>query len=115
MIGDIRYRIEGKGRHPVEELRKELQHLMWKKAGIIRTEEELLGLLDDIERLKEELAGSGVEGWKKLINKLETENMLLVGEAVAKSALLRKESRGAHYREDFPGEGGEQWNKSITQ
>lgn len=68
----------------------------------------------DIERLKEELAGIGVRDWKKLVNKFETENMLLVGEAVARSALLREESRGAHYREDFPSEGGEQWIKSIT-
>ena len=44
---------------------------------------------------------------------LELENMILVAKLVAKSALIRKESRGSHYREDYP-ETREEWKKSIV-
>jgi fumarate reductase (CoM/CoB) subunit A len=47
-----------------------------------------------------------------LLDALELQNMLLVAELVTKSARLRKESRGSHYREDYP-ETRKEWNKSI--
>ncbi|OPX86943.1 MAG: Fumarate reductase flavoprotein subunit [Pelotomaculum sp. PtaB.Bin104] len=109
IIKDLESYTEGKGQLSVEEVRRELQHLMWEKAGVIRTREGLCGLVSDIEKLKEKLSETKASDFKKLINKLETGNMLLIGEAVVLSALIRKESRGAHYREDFPDEGGEKW------
>ncbi|MDD3654964.1 MAG: FAD-binding protein [Desulfotomaculaceae bacterium] len=109
---DLKSHFEKSGEHSVKEMRRDLQHLMWEKAGIIRTHEELHGLISDIEKLKEKLSETKVNDFKELINKLETDNMLLVGKAMALSALLRKESRGAHYRKDFPAEGGEQWVKN---
>jgi len=112
-IKDLESHTEGKRELSAEEVRSKLQHLMWKKAGIIRTHEELSGLVSDIEKLKERLSEAKASDYKELINKLETGNMLLVGKAVALSALLRQESRGAHYREDFPDEGGEQWVKNT--
>jgi succinate dehydrogenase/fumarate reductase flavoprotein subunit len=86
---------------------------MWEKAGVIRNKESLSRLIDELEKLKENLNSCGVNDGKELVKKLETGNMLLVGEAVARSALFREESRGAHYREDFPDEGGERWMKNI--
>ncbi|MDF9408506.1 FAD-binding protein [Pelotomaculum isophthalicicum JI] len=112
-IKDLKSHTEGKRELSVEEVCSKLKCLMWKKAGIIRTHEELSGLVSDIEKLKEKLSETRASDYKELINKLETGNMLLVGKAVALSALLRKESRGAHYREDFPDEGGEQWVKNT--
>ncbi len=44
---------------------------------------------------------------------LELKNMLLLAELVTRSALIRKESRGSHYREDYP-ETREEWKKSIV-
>ncbi|MDF9409876.1 FAD-binding protein [Pelotomaculum isophthalicicum JI] len=108
-IKDLESHTEGKKQLSVQEVRRELQDLMWEKVGVIRNREGLSGMVNDIEKLKEKLPDTEVSDYLKLINKLETENMLLVGEAVVLSALLRKESRGAHYREDFPDEAGEKW------
>jgi succinate dehydrogenase / fumarate reductase flavoprotein subunit len=54
--------------------------------------------------------------WKynlELIAYLEAENMLLVGQAIANSALVRKESRGAHYMEDHPEKDDVNWMRSV--
>ncbi|OPX90184.1 MAG: Fumarate reductase flavoprotein subunit [Pelotomaculum sp. PtaB.Bin104] len=109
IIKELKSYSEGKGQLWVGEIRREVQLLMWEKAGIIRTREGLSGIVSDIELQKEKLAVTKVSDFRQLIDKLETENMLLVGEAVVLSALIRKESRGAHFREDFPCEGGEKW------
>ena len=50
---------------------------------------------------------------KNLLDALEIENMLTVASIVTQSALLRRESRGSHYREDYP-EKDERWNRSIV-
>jgi len=114
IIKDLKSYTEGNSQlSSVEEVRRKLQYQMWENAGVIRTHEGLSGLVGSIEKLKEELFKARASDFRRLTNKLETENMLLVGEAVARSALLREESRGAHYREEFPDEGGEQWIKNI--
>jgi len=87
-----------------QEMMSRLQKLMWEHAGIVR-EESLLreGLEKIIEIEKAPL--SVVEGRRynlEWIDYIELENMLLVSRAVITSALARKESRGAHYRGDFP-------------
>lgn len=113
MIEEIKGCAEGKKELSGKEIRQELQRLMWEKAGVIRNKESLSRLIDELEKLKENLNSCRVNDGKELVKKLETGNMLLVGEAVARSALFREESRGAHYREDFPDEGGERWMKNI--
>jgi L-aspartate oxidase len=79
-----------------EEVVEAIQDLMWKDAGIVRTGE---GLRNAIQRLEELSYG--------LINPRtrrghEAQNLLIAGKLVARSALAREESRGAHYRTDFP-------------
>jgi succinate dehydrogenase / fumarate reductase flavoprotein subunit len=48
------------------------------------------------------------------IDALEVSNMITVAEAIAKSAIAREESRGAHYREDFPRRDDRNWLKHIA-
>ncbi len=91
----------------------ELKDAMWEKAGIIRTEEKLTHLLKTITGLKARLHACMVKDYKDLVRKLELKNMFFVGEAIATSALKRKESRGSHFRADYPDEGGETWIKHI--
>jgi len=84
--------------------RRDLQDLMWRKAGIIRDREGLEGTLKEIRGLTQSLRGIRVENYRELIGYLELEHMVLMGEMVCRTALLRNESRGAHYRSDYPEE-----------
>lgn len=83
----------------IPELVSELKDLMWNNVGILRTEESLLKALDMIYDLKRRFRRS-----VKCLNKEEYElrNMICVAQLIVKSALNRKESRGAHYRLDYP-------------
>ncbi|WP_414470056.1 fumarate reductase (CoM/CoB) subunit TfrA [Methanobacterium sp. ACI-7] len=99
------------------EIKKELQELMWKNVAIIRNEEGLKAALKRIGELKEMLNDMRVTNIlsynNDLLDALEIIKMLDVAELVTKSALLREESRGAHYRDDFP-EIKDEWKKSIA-
>ncbi len=84
-----------------------LQDCMGKEVGIFRVQGDLELALRELEGLKERagrvrVAGSRIynPGWHL---SRDLRNLLLVSEAIARSALLRKESRGAHSRLDFPG------------
>ena len=97
---------ESKGEENPYALHAELQQMMNDLVGIIRDEAEVQEALDKLEVLKARAAKVKVEG-TRLFNTgwhlaLDLWNMLLVSEAVAKSALERKESRGGHTRNDFP-------------
>ncbi len=99
------------------EIKKELEEVMWKNAAIIRNEEGLKAALDRIGELKEmakDMKVLDIVSYNNdLLDALEVVKMLEVAELVVKSAILRKESRGAHYREDFP-ETKDEWKKSIV-
>lgn len=80
-------------------LKQELQEIMWNNVGILRDEKGLLTALEKICSLSKKFPRS-----TKCLNKEEYEfkNMLVVSKLIIRSALQRKESRGAHYRFDFP-------------
>ena len=84
----------------------ELQDMMQDLVGIVRTEEEMRRALDGIEKLKARAAQAGIGGNREYNNgwhtALDLNNLLTVSEIVTRAALLRKESRGAHFREDYP-------------
>jgi len=87
-------------------LRTQLEALMWDKVGIVRDERGLRSALDELGFLRERVSRLKVPGdtafsmeWNEAIN---VTNLNLIGEMVARSALFRQESRGAHYRSDFP-------------
>lgn len=98
------------------EIKKELEEVMWKNVAIIRNEDGLKKALKRINELKEMSKNMRVSGMvsydNDLLDALEVTKMLDVAGLVTKSALLRTESRGAHYREDFP-ETKDEWKKSI--
>ncbi len=87
-------------------IHRDLQEVMQNLVGIFRTREDLQRALEEIEKLKEREARVSVEG-SRLFNPgwhlaLDLKCMTIVSEAVARSALVREESRGAHSRIDFP-------------
>src|SRR2546423_4353700 len=88
-------------------IRHELQQTLQDLVGIVRRESEMLRALETIAALRERTAQVRVAG-NRAFNPgwhtaLELRNLMTVSEAVARSALERKESRGAHFREDHPG------------
>ena len=96
----------GSGSSPVS-LQAELQNLMWEKAGPFRTGEKLTAALARVREMKNEelphLPLTHFESYDLDLQDLfELRAMLTTAEAVIASALARKESRGAHQREDFP-------------
>ncbi|MGC2420525.1 MAG: FAD-binding protein [Candidatus Acidiferrales bacterium] len=87
-------------------IQRDLQQVMQTLVGIFRTEEDLRRALAELDKLKARAANIRVEG-SRLYNpgwhlSQELQCMLTVSEAVARSALARRESRGAHSRIDFP-------------
>jgi succinate dehydrogenase/fumarate reductase flavoprotein subunit len=97
-------------------LRAELESLMWDKVGIVRheqgLEEALAGLGTITERAHRLKAPGGPVfnlEWGEAIN---LNNLTIVAEMVTRSALFRRESRGAHYRSDMPAS-DPQWLKRI--
>lgn len=93
---------------------EELQNIMQRYVGIVRTEEELKTALGLLEKLKSEAAKVKVDGtsqynpgWHEA---LSLKSLLISSEAVTHAASTRQESRGAHTRLDFPGE-REEWAK----
>lgn len=89
----------------------DLQGMMQDLVGIVRTEEELASALEEIAELQRRAGNTSVSGnidfnpgWHTA---LDLDNLLTVSEAIARAALERKESRGGHFRDDFPQKDGE--------
>lgn len=83
----------------VENMFVRLKNLMWNNAGIIRNGEKLNEAKEEIDKMFIELGRTYKCGSR---NEYEIRNMLSVAKVVVDFAISRKESRGAHYREDFP-------------
>jgi succinate dehydrogenase / fumarate reductase flavoprotein subunit len=99
------FSVEG-GENPYT-IQHDLQDIMQRLVGIIRTEHELKESLAEIEALKVRAKAMAVEGHRQYNPgwhlALDIVNMLTVSECIAKAALERQESRGGHTRDDFPG------------
>ena len=89
------------------EIRETLYNVMWDDVGIVRDAQSLTraaALLDDLEA---QLDATGVDSsqlafnltWHDWIN---LKNLLLVSKSIRHAAMVREDSRGAHYRSDFP-------------
>ena len=87
-------------------IHQELQQMMNDLVGIIRDGQEMKEAIEKLEVLKQKTKNLGVDGGKQFNPgwhlSLDLQNMLLVSETIAKSALAREESRGGHTRNDFP-------------
>ena len=91
-----------------------LQASMWERAGIVRNGAGLRRLLSEIAGYNERWARIQADSARELIKALELRHMLVVSEMVAHASLMREESRGAHYRTDFPDEDDANWRKTLT-
>jgi succinate dehydrogenase/fumarate reductase flavoprotein subunit len=94
-------------------LRSSLKKIMWQNAGIIRDRQGLENAVSTIMDIRHQLQRSSARTARAILVRLELEAMLTVSEAVCRSALMRQESRGAHYRLDYPEEDNGNWLKNI--
>ena len=96
----------GGGSEGPYQVQYDLQNMMQQLVGIVRLQNEMEQALDGIEKLKARAAKVGVQGHREYNpgwhTALDLNHLLTVSEAITKSAIDRKESRGGHFRDDFP-------------
>lgn len=101
------------GENPYQ-IQYDLQEAMQGLVGIVRTEDEMKQALEEIAKLSARAERVGIVGNREYNNGWHTAvdvgNLMVVAEAVTRAALLRKESRGAQFREDYPSKDPE-WGK----
>ena len=88
------------------QVQHDLQEMMQSLVGIVRREDEMVRALDGIGKLSERAGQVTVYGHREYNpgwhTAIDLKNLLTVSEAITRSAIERKESRGGHFREDFP-------------
>ena len=93
------------GENPYQ-VEHDLQAMMQELVGIVRREEEMRRALESLKTLKERAAKVSVTGNREYNpgwhTALDIQNLLTISEIIARAALERKESRGGHFRDDFP-------------
>ncbi len=105
----------GDGGEDPYELHAELQRTMQRHVGIYRDEAGLTAAIEEVEELKRRARNVRVDGDERRFNPgwhlcRDVQSMLVCAEAIARAALLRTESRGAHSRLDFP-RPSEEWSR----
>ncbi|MAM47021.1 MAG: fumarate reductase/succinate dehydrogenase flavoprotein subunit [Planctomycetes bacterium] len=105
---------EGGGESPYQ-IQYDLQDTMQELVGIVRTQEEMDQAVEKIASLKQRADQAAAPGNREYNpgwhTALDLHNLLTVSEAVARAAARRQESRGAHFREDYPDK-DEEWGKT---
>ena len=106
-----------KGSIKPQEFKNKIKSLMWEKVAIVREEKTLNDALKELLEMQKDLKNLDVSYKKQynteLVTALEVINMVEICILIVKSAIIRRESRGAHYRSDFP-ETLDEWKKSIV-
>jgi succinate dehydrogenase / fumarate reductase flavoprotein subunit len=96
----------------------DLQEMMQSLVGIVRREEEMVRALDGLAKLWERCGKVAVHGHREYNpgwhTALDLKHLLTVSEAITRSALERKESRGGHFRDDFPSKDAESGKMNIV-
>ena len=90
----------------IDALKAEVQNLMWERAGVLRDGANLADALWILEHLRHPTAGHNRKA-------LELQNMIQVAQLIIRAALKRTESRGAHYRTDYPARDDENWKRHL--
>jgi L-aspartate oxidase len=89
-------------------VRLDIQRNMSRGAGVLRSSDSLLNTSAELTRIEDRISNQPcVEAW-------EATNLFQLAQAILKAALIRQETRGSHWREDFP-QTSDLWRKRIIQ
>lgn len=98
-----------------QEMERKISDILSKSCLVVRNRKGLESCIRELRRIREEeLPGMSIRDGEDLFKGLEIPNRLDAGEITASAALERKESRGPHYREDYPERDDENWLKTIN-
>lgn len=107
----------GDGKNRPMDIKSKIQEIMWKYVAIVRDETGLKQAQIELNKLEEMTHDMKVGNDKKyndeLVVAIEVISMIKLAKLIVKSALLRKESRGAHFRSDYPELNDEEYLKSF--
>lgn len=109
-------RLDGKGGERVTSIREDLQEDMMTRCGIFRDKEKLEGLIQRMPEFRERARNVHLDDRGKvfnteLIEAIEVVNQIDYSQVIVEGALARAESRGAHFRNDFPKRNDTEWMK----
>jgi succinate dehydrogenase/fumarate reductase flavoprotein subunit len=117
VIARVMAPFDGAGGEDVYDLRDELRALMWEKAGLVRHAADLAAAQKGLAALREGARRVRVNGAPRLNSEwqewLNLESLLTVSDMIVASALQRQESRGAHYRSDYPEADNGQYLRNV--
>jgi succinate dehydrogenase / fumarate reductase flavoprotein subunit len=116
VVDKINSLLESKCSESIPVIRENMQQLMTQYCNVFRNGHSLEQALVQIRQLKKRCLNLGLLNKSKVFNyelqeAFELNNMLRVAEVIVYSALVRKESRGAHFRSDYPERNDEEWLK----
>ncbi|WP_243473555.1 MULTISPECIES: fumarate reductase/succinate dehydrogenase flavoprotein subunit [Winogradskyella] len=118
---NIEHLINNNGSHSVDHFHKKLGKIMWNKCGMARNEADLKSAITEIAELRAEfwkdvrVPGTNDEFNEELAKALRVADFLELGELFAKDALLREESAGGHFREEYQTAEGEAMRRKEFQ
>jgi fumarate reductase (CoM/CoB) subunit A len=106
--------LERKPRIDVKAVKETVRRAMWSNVLVVRTERGLTTCMRTLEEVQEGIAETLSGTKENLFDVLSLPNLLDVAILTTKAALMRRESRGGHYREDFPSRDDEKWGQPIV-
>ncbi len=118
-LRDMKGILKSRGEVRPIKIERKIQELMWKCGSAKRKGEDISQGQDDLETIREEdwknigIHPSDSVQNREIINALEVRNLIDFARMFLQSAFYREESRGAHFREDFPRRDDEKWLKNI--
>ncbi len=117
VVSEVAGPLNGGGDGNIFEIRKEIEDLMWGKVGLVRDGSGLEEALRSLDAMSERLRGTSVPplreyniAWQEWLN---VRSILTVATLTALSALARTESRGSHYRTDYPETDDARWLRNV--
>jgi len=96
------------------EVKNKIQETMWRNALVSKNQRSVERAMDDLQNLKKHLSKLSIGRQAELFEAIAVPNLIDVGQIILTAALLRKESRGNHFRDDYPFQDDKNWLRNIV-